>query len=166
MKQRTRWMKGWMQTVLVHTRNPLRLLLDLGPLGSFGFAATVAANLMSAILHPVALGLIGYQISHGRVFAGTGALADTVATLASANLVFGYSAALACAAVGLYRRPMPGLAWHLALTPVYWLMSAFAFVLAAIDLVRRPHFWAKTEHGKARSATPAGLRRKRPARRR
>ena len=29
--QRSRWMKGWMQTALVHCRDPSRLVADLGP---------------------------------------------------------------------------------------------------------------------------------------
>ena len=59
---------------------------------------------------------------------------------------------------------MPGLIAHLVLTPLYWLLSAIAFVLALIDLIRRPYFWAKTEHGIGKRNAPVQLRSKRPAR--
>lgn len=165
-KQRTRWMKGWMQTLLVHTRNPFSLIAELGTFGMFGFVATVIANLASAVIHPAAIGLIVWQASSGAFFSGDNILAAAVAALASANLVFGYVIALASAAFGLFRRPMPGLSLHLILTPFYWLLSALAFILALIDLIRRPYFWAKTEHGIAKRDAPVQLRRKRPARRR
>ena len=166
VKQRTRWMKGWMQTLLVHTRNPFSLIAELGTFGMFGFVATVIANLASAVIHPAAIGLIVWQASSGAFFSGDNILAAAVAALASANLVFGYVIALASAAFGLFRRPMPGLSLHLILTPFYWLLSALAFILALIDLIRRPYFWAKTEHGIAKRDAPVQLRRKRPARRR
>ncbi|MFN0262406.1 glycosyltransferase family 2 protein [Tepidamorphus sp. 3E244] len=163
-KQRTRWMKGWMQTFLVHMRNPLKLAGDLGPIAGFGFIGTVVANLTAPLLHPAAIGFVIWQARSGIFLAGSDPLTATVAAIASANLVFGYIAALLCAGVGTYRRPMGGLAAHLVLTPFYWLLSAVAFILAAFDLVRRPHFWAKTEHGTARANAPVALRRKRPAR--
>lgn len=37
IRQRSRWMKGHMQTFLVHTRNPLELYRQIGPVGFFGF---------------------------------------------------------------------------------------------------------------------------------
>ena len=37
IRQRSRWMKGYMQTFLVHTRRPLQLLRTTGPLGFLGF---------------------------------------------------------------------------------------------------------------------------------
>lgn len=163
IKQRTRWMKGWMQTLIVHTRRPMQLFFQLGMIGSLGFVATVVANLVSAIVHPLALALLAWQGLSGEFLSAADMLGATVTAVASANLIFGYAIALACAAVGVYRRPMRGLALHLVATPVYWLLSAVALVLAVIDLIRRPHFWAKTEHGTARREAPAPLRAKRSA---
>jgi cellulose synthase/poly-beta-1,6-N-acetylglucosamine synthase-like glycosyltransferase len=37
MAQRTRWMKGWMQTFVVHNRAPLRFLREIGWRGFLGF---------------------------------------------------------------------------------------------------------------------------------
>ena len=37
IRQRSRWIKGYMQTFLVHTRRPLHLLRTTGPLGFLGF---------------------------------------------------------------------------------------------------------------------------------
>ncbi len=163
LKQRTRWMKGWLQTALVHTRNPLLLVADLGPLGVYGFVATVIVNLLSAAVHPLAIGLVAYHLSTGELFASESVWSAAVSSLAAANLIFGYAMAFVAAAVALYRRPMQGLSLHLMAMPVYWTLTAVAFVLAIVDLIRQPHFWAKTEHGKAERDVPAPLKHKRAA---
>jgi glycosyltransferase XagB len=66
--QRTRWIKGWMQTYLVHMRRPVRLWRDLGAWKFTGFHVTICAMLVSMLAHPwfyvvAALhGLLGMRI--------------------------------------------------------------------------------------------------------
>jgi glycosyltransferase XagB len=52
LKQRTRWMKGWMQTWAVHMRSPGRLLRELGLKGFVGMQLIVLGNVAAALLHP------------------------------------------------------------------------------------------------------------------
>ncbi len=56
-RRRTRWIKGWMQTWLVHTRQPFRTLRDLGLWGSFGFfmPAAPAGFLPPVLTYPTTL---------------------------------------------------------------------------------------------------------------
>ena len=49
----------------------------------------------------------------------------------------------------------------LVLTPFYWMMMTAALAAAAFDLMRRPHFWSKTEHGLSSQDLPAPLGRRR-----
>ena len=44
LRQRTRWLKGYVQTWLVHMRSPRQLWRELGPLGFLGFQTVVAAR--------------------------------------------------------------------------------------------------------------------------
>ena len=60
LKQRTRWLKGWMQTYLVHTRAPRRLHAELGWRGSVGFHALMGGLILSALVHPLFYGLLVY----------------------------------------------------------------------------------------------------------
>ena len=48
-RQRTRWLKGWMQTALPHCRHPLRLIADLGPRR----AGAVMAMFFGGVLGPL-----------------------------------------------------------------------------------------------------------------
>jgi glycosyltransferase XagB len=50
LRQRSRWVKGFFQTHLVHSRNPLRALRQLGVRGYLGFVLTVGgSSLMMAL---------------------------------------------------------------------------------------------------------------------
>ena len=49
--------------------------------------------------------------------------------------------------VGAFRRGRFELVKYCLLSPVYWLMLAYASVRAAIEIVFKPHHWSKTKHG-------------------
>ncbi len=53
IRQRSRWMKGYMQTFLVHTRQPLHLMRTIGPLGFLGFVFFIGGTVLSGLLNPV-----------------------------------------------------------------------------------------------------------------
>jgi cellulose synthase/poly-beta-1,6-N-acetylglucosamine synthase-like glycosyltransferase len=64
-KQRTRWLKGWMQTLLVHTRQPVRLVREMGLTGAAAFVTLLGGTLLSALVHPVSIGLVAWQAWSG-----------------------------------------------------------------------------------------------------
>ena len=53
MAQRTRWMKGWMQTFLVHNRAPGLFLREIGWKGFLGFQVLVGGMILGSLLHTV-----------------------------------------------------------------------------------------------------------------
>jgi hypothetical protein len=55
MAQRTRWMKGWMQTYIVHNHRPLLFLRDAGWRNFLAFQFYVGGMVLSAPLHLVFL---------------------------------------------------------------------------------------------------------------
>jgi glycosyltransferase XagB len=52
LRQRTRWLKGWMQTYLVHMRRPGDLARRLGPRGFVTFQLLLGGMVASALVHP------------------------------------------------------------------------------------------------------------------
>lgn len=46
LRQRTRWLKGYVQTWLVHMRSPRRLWRELGPRGFLGFQTVVGGTIL------------------------------------------------------------------------------------------------------------------------
>jgi hypothetical protein len=62
----------------------------------------------------------------------------------------GYGGPFALVIAGLMRlRRFDLLGWQLLL-PVYWILHSVAAVRALGELLTRPYFWAKTEHGRTR----------------
>ena len=53
IRQRSRWIKGYMQTFLVHTRRPLHMLRTTGVLGFLGFVFFIGGTVLSGLLNPV-----------------------------------------------------------------------------------------------------------------
>lgn len=145
LKQRTRWMKGWMQTWLVHMRSPRRLLRELGLAGFVVFQLLVGGSVLAALVHPVFLAAFLWEIAD----AGTAA---AFSSLWSATLLIGYLASAQLAIIGLARRRLLGCAWALLLMPLYWLLLSLAAWRALDQLLRDPYRWEKTEHGLARNS--------------
>ena len=154
--QRTRWLKGWMQTYLVHMRNPGRLLRELGFIDFAAFQALMGGVLLSSLFHPLFYVLIAWELWTGEFLATSGAIIDQgFMLLAGFNMVAGYVSAMALAVVATMRNCRRSLAPYVLLMPVYWLLISFAAWRAMLQLAVAPHFWEKTEHAaRRRPAVP------------
>lgn len=148
MRQRTRWIKGWMQTFLVHNRHPRQFLDELGWRGFLFFQLYVGSLIASSLIHTVFAATVTLQV----LLFGVGwlRLADIWDGIYLLVLVIGYGGAFGIALAGLARQRKPELAVYQLLLPIYWLLHAVAAVRAAIELLVRPYFWSKTRHGETR----------------
>jgi cellulose synthase/poly-beta-1,6-N-acetylglucosamine synthase-like glycosyltransferase len=154
--QRTRWIKGWMQTYLVHMRRPFRLWQDLGAWRFAGFQVTISAMLISMLAHPWFYILAGYHALLGERI-----LPDShpLLWLFGINLIVGYGSAALLIVATSVEMGLAARLFSVIFLPVYWLAISFAAYRAVIDLVSRPFFWEKTMHGGG--ASPAAARRRR-----
>lgn len=154
-RQRARWIKGHMQTWLVLMRHPLRTLRELGLGGFLAMQLVLGGGVAAAFAH------------------GPLALVVMVSALTPLNLlgpqdfalaVFGYATAIYGGLVGAAYMRDPRLALAAFTMPFYWPLATPAACRAFIELVLRPHFWAKTMHGIAtRPALPRGAPARTPA---
>ena len=53
IRQRTRWIKGYMQTLLVHTRRPARLVRQVGLIDALGFLLLIGGTPLTFLLAPL-----------------------------------------------------------------------------------------------------------------
>ncbi|MGI8527525.1 MAG: glycosyltransferase [Pseudolabrys sp.] len=151
LRQRTRWFKGWMQTWLVHMREPRRLLRELGFPAFLTFQLMVGGNVLAALVHPFFIGwFVNALLSKDPVWDTQGA-----AAFYGFTVLFGYFASAMLAAVGLFRRRLISSAWVLLLIPAHWLLLALAAWRALYQLLCDPYRWEKTEHGLARTSRAA-----------
>src|SRR5690606_33188744 len=62
LRQRSRWIKGWIQTWFVHNRKPLKLLREMGLPGFLTFQAVTAGIILAGLLHPVCMAFVGWKL--------------------------------------------------------------------------------------------------------
>ncbi len=145
VKQRSRWMKGYLLTWAVHTRRPLALWRDLGPKRFAGLQLLLLGSLLNALLMPVlwSTGLMVFGIRHPIAdwLPGDGGLALACvmigATILSMSITW-----LGCAAPH-HRRLRP---W-VPTVELYFPLATLAIVKALSEIVLRPFHWDKTQHG-------------------
>jgi cellulose synthase/poly-beta-1,6-N-acetylglucosamine synthase-like glycosyltransferase len=138
LPQRVRWVKGYMQTLGVHTRD----LRPLGWRGTLALAMTVGVGLVSAAAHALALGWILAWILVS-LMAG---LPPAPPMFSVGVLVLGVAAAWAQCAIGAHRGHVPYSAADMVAAPAYWSLLTLALFHAAWRLVREPFTWDKTAH--------------------
>lgn len=150
LRQRSRWLKGWMQTWFVHMRAPARLYRELGPRGFAAFNLLIGGMVLAGLGHPVFLAAMAWQAAAGELFAGTGPGGRLLDTVNLFNLTVGYGAAVLLGWLGLRTAGLRGLSGALAWMPLYWVFISAAAWRALFQFVRSPYSWEKTEHGAAR----------------
>ena len=151
LKQRTRWYKGWMQTWLVHMRQPLRLVRELSPAGVVAFQLFLACNVFAALIHPLFMAALCYYLVAQPPLEAISAMGHE-ATVFFVTLLAGYASTVALDLVGLQRRRLLAHGWVLLLTPLYWFLLSLAAWRALFQLLFAPQLWEKTDHGLAKSS--------------
>jgi glycosyltransferase XagB len=151
MKQRRRWLKGFLQTWLVHNRDPFLLARETGFSGFMAIQAMTLGVFASALLHPLLLALALWNflpenvVRMGETYAGS-----LISGFSLALLLAGYISAIATSGKGLKQIGASGWTSILATIPLYWMLSSVAAWMALWDFVVAPHHWHKTRHGLTR----------------
>lgn len=172
LRQRSRWVKGYIQSHFVHTRSNLGALWNLGPRGYGSFMLTVGGLSATLLLNPIfwliGLAYIWLWIGHHagwtdaapwqmRYFDRVSDLPGAPLTLWSelswyfwygaivlllANVAFVLINLIACVRSGHYRLMREAL-----LSPLYWLLISLAAWKGFLQLFTNPFYWEKTLHG-------------------
>jgi cellulose synthase/poly-beta-1,6-N-acetylglucosamine synthase-like glycosyltransferase len=148
IRQRTRWIKGYMQTAIVHSRRPRSLLREGGLRGVFGFLFLIAGTPVTFLAVPIMwllsllwfLGLPGgTEIAHF--------FPHPFATICLVGFIAGNVLMIALNLLAVVRRRIYGLALWALVAPFYWLLHSWAAWRALVQLVHKPFYWEKTPHG-------------------
>jgi cellulose synthase/poly-beta-1,6-N-acetylglucosamine synthase-like glycosyltransferase len=145
LRQRTRWFKGWMQTYIVHMRQPRRLYRDLGVRGSVAFHLVIGGTVLAALVHPFFLIELVCRL-------WLGSASVLFAWLPASSILAGYAASGLLALIGLTRRRLLRSSWILLTMPAHWMLLSLAAWRALYQLARDPYRWEKTEHGLAKTS--------------
>jgi cellulose synthase/poly-beta-1,6-N-acetylglucosamine synthase-like glycosyltransferase len=153
-RQRVRWQKGWMQTLIVHSRRPIFFWRDLGPRRAVAATTLIVGAIFGCMLWPAfAVGTIWRALT-----AGQGALTpwrEMTDVFTYILALSGVWTILLPAFIAAKFRRLKVTASTLVLLPIYYLLVSAATWAAVLDLVLRPHYWAKTAHGRSRAHSSA-----------
>jgi len=138
-KQRSRWLKGYIQTWLVHMNAPL----SGGWRRAVMLQVTLGLSLLSVLFFtPVIVGLVLFETA-----LWLGIIDTNIPTIYLLTLGFSLFCGMAVGALGAVRAGQPHLLKHVPFMPFYWLMLFPPLIQAIIELQTRPFHWHKTEHG-------------------
>lgn len=146
IRQRTRWVKGYMQTWLVDMRQPFKLFRELGWKGFFGFQMTVGGTPFLFIINPIfwLLTTLFFIFRESNLI---DLFPPLVFILSSINLIVGNFVFVYLNLVSAFRRGYYDLGRYALLTPIYWVLMSVASWRAIWQLIFKPSHWEKTTHG-------------------
>ena len=156
IRQRSRWIKGYMQTLLVHTRRPLHLIRNTGWLGFLGFVFFIGGTVLSGLLNP----LFWLLYTVWLVMASNGLEAvfpQYLLLISLSNLLVGNGAFIFLSMIAPLRRGWLSLIPYSLTAFAYWLLISIAAYKALWQLARHPFYWEKTRHGVSKHAKAATL---------
>lgn len=159
LRQRTRWMKGFLQTSLTHGRQPIANLARLGWLEGLCAVTMVPGTVLSALVYPVCLLVALARFGFGESETWPDLVANVPLGLALTLFATGGVALTLPAALGCWRRGWRDLLWYVPLLPFYFGLVSLAAWLALFELIHAPDRWNKTEHGLSRSSRSGRLTR-------
>jgi cellulose synthase/poly-beta-1,6-N-acetylglucosamine synthase-like glycosyltransferase len=146
VRQRSRWVKGYVQTWLVHMRHPVRLWRQIGWRSWFSFQFMIAGTFVSFLVNPLywlmttMWGLTQASLIHS-FFPGWIYFAASIALLFG-NFTFTY-----VNVAGAMRRRYYDLVPAALLSPLYWALMSVGAWKGVLQLFYRPFYWEKTVHG-------------------
>ena len=146
IRQRSRWVKGYMQTYLSCMRRPLRLMRRMGLKSFVSFQLFFGANTLCLLINPVfwVMIVIWFATHAGWI---PSIFPAPVFYLAAFGLLVGNGACMVSLISGsVSRRHYGDVKWAF-LVPIYWVIMSAAAFKALAQLFYKPSYWEKTEHG-------------------
>jgi cellulose synthase/poly-beta-1,6-N-acetylglucosamine synthase-like glycosyltransferase len=146
VRQRSRWVKGYIQTWLVHMRHPIRLWRTLGMRSFWSFQFMIAGTFVGFLLNPFYWLLTTMWIlTHAHFIQQT--FPGTVYFLAAMGLFLGNFVFVFINVAGVMRRGLFDLVKFALFSPLYWALMSIGAWKGLLQLFYRPYYWEKTVHG-------------------
>jgi cellulose synthase/poly-beta-1,6-N-acetylglucosamine synthase-like glycosyltransferase len=144
--QRTRWMKGWMQTAIVHCREPSRLVADLGAAGALSVVSMFVGGVLAPLHAPLFTLVLCLDAAFGGLLRPATSIDDLHCRLWCYVALMAFYAEAWTRFVAMRRGGLLGLWPALLCWPGWSIMLMISAWRALRDLWIRPYYWDKTEH--------------------
>ncbi|MGV0738751.1 glycosyltransferase [Mycobacterium syngnathidarum] len=148
VRQRSRWYKGYLQTWLVHIREPLKLYRTLGLRSYIRFNLVLAGTPIIAVLN-----LLFWFITVLWFLGQPGVVTQVFPPLiyfpALIAMIIGNLTVMYMNMIALREDDRSDLLLAALSVPLFWLMMSIAAAKGLYQLIRQPSYWEKTFHGLA-----------------
>lgn len=146
IRQRSRWVKGYIQTYLVHMRHPLRLYRQIGLKAFISFQFVVGGTFFGYLVNPLywLLTAVWFLFHWGII---KDIFPTPIFYLGSIGLYLGNFAFTYLNVAGCLRRQYYDMVKYALLSPIYWAFMSVAAWKGFLQLFYKPSYWEKTEHG-------------------
>jgi len=146
IRQRSRWTKGYIQTYLVHLRDPMKLFRKLGLGRAMSFHLLVGGTALSLLINPLywfftTAWFVFRWEAFSHLFPFPLILWGLICLFVG-NFLFVYSTMLAT-----YQRGYYDIVKHCLTMPLYWVLASIGAWKGFLQLISRPSYWEKTRHG-------------------
>lgn len=147
-RQRSRWIKGYIQTYFVHFRDPITFAKKYGK-HALLFQLIVGGKIAFMLINPL---LWAITISYFALYEIVGPTIESIYPapvfyMAVISLVFGNFIYLYNYMIGVAKRGQWELIRYVFLIPAYWIMISVSAGIALVQFFVKPYYWEKTIHG-------------------
>ena len=146
IRQRSRWIKGYIQTYLVHSRRPIDLVRKLGFTNWLNFQLVIGGNFLCFLLNPIYWFLV-FLWFFTRMEVFNIIFPASIFVMGALCLFIGNFSFVYITAIGSYRRKYYDLVKYSLLVLPYWVLMSIGAWKGFLQLIIRPHYWEKTRHG-------------------
>lgn len=158
IRQRSRWVKGYAATWLVHMRTSVTLWRQLGPRGFAGFQLLFAGTLFGFLLTPLLLSFWLVQIGLPHPVAN--GFPRPVVFMFPALFVLSEIVSMTLAVMAVRQTRHIRLKRWIPTLGLYFTLACAAAYKALYELIFVPFYWDKTNHGQfthAESSDPGSI---------
>jgi cellulose synthase/poly-beta-1,6-N-acetylglucosamine synthase-like glycosyltransferase len=149
LRQRSRWIKGYMQTALVFSRDPWGLVRRAGWKHTLGFALLIGGTPLIFLIQPISIVLtLIWLITRSTMLESL--FPPVVLYLSLFNLLIGNALAIYVNMFAVFKRKLHMLVLFSLFNPFYWVLHSVASFKALGQLFTKPYYWEKTTHGLTR----------------
>ena len=146
IRQRSRWIKGYMQTWLVYARKPLVLIKKTGFSGFLSFNLLIGGTPLTFLINPI-LWFIFFLWLLTKTEIVKPIFPSAIFYMALTNLAIGNFMGIYLNMLSIFKRKNYNLIFYAILNPLYWILHSIAAYKALWQLFTKPFYWEKTEHG-------------------
>ena len=145
IRQRSRWYKGHLQTYFVHMRHPRKLLEDFGWKRSVLFQLTFGGGIFVPIMNPILWATTLITILLPNVFSYLSFF--PLQQMCIFNLIVGNVVYVLLYLMACVKKRKYSLIPMAAAMPAYWMLISIGAWRGLMQLVTKPFYWEKTDHG-------------------